>query len=256
MTATKRFGNLNKDASRPLGGTSKGQVHSQSSISTSAGEKAPITYPPMKKVLTLIHDTESTPAHQLDESALREIVDIFNEAIACSEQQGRRISLTFDVMPDGRIWITTDNKNQDESVEDRTPIPTVARAMERAEERGKHAVARILSQPDMLSSDDMKELLGVSRQAVNEQRKTGRLLGLQGAKRQFRYPRWQIGDDGRPFAEIEKLFAILDGRWAVYRFLVQEHPELGGLSGIDALRQGQGKIAIMAAESQQQGNFS
>lgn len=210
----------------------------------------------MKKVLTLRHDAETTPAHQLDESAFREIVEIINEAIACSEQQGRPISLTIEIMPDGRIWITTDTKNQDESVEDRTPIPTVARAMERAEERGKHVVARILSQPDMLSSDDMKELLGVSRQTVNEQRKTGRLLGLQGDKRQFRYPRWQIGDDGRPFAEIEKLFAILDGPWAVYNFLLREHPELDGLSGIDALRMGRGEMAIMAAESQAQGNFS
>lgn len=216
----------------------------------------PITYSTKKKRLALKHNTGSIPVHQVDEGVVREIIDHINEAFIFCKQQGRPISLRFDVMPDGYIWITTNNENQDDSGEDRTPIPAVARAMERAQERGKHVVAKILSQSDMLSSDDMKELLGISRQTVNEQRKTGRLLGLQGAKRQFRYPRWQIGDDGRPFAEIEKLFAILGSPWPVYRFLVQKHPELDGMSGIDALRQGRGEMAIMAAESQMQGNFS
>lgn len=210
----------------------------------------------IKRRVVLKRNTGTGPVHQIDEGAAKELADIINEALASPSHTDQQVSLTLAVMPDGQAWVTTDTDTQDNSKEDRTPTPEVAQAMKRAQERGKHVVAEILSQPDMLSSDEMKELMDVSRQTVNDQRRAGRLLGLQGAKRQFRYPRWQIGNDGRPFAEIKDLYSILGSPWPVYRFLTQKHSELGGVSGIDALREGRGEEAIAAAESQKQGNYS
>ena len=40
-----------------------------------------------------------------------------------------------------------------------------------------------------------------------------------------------------------------DSPWAVYRFLVQSHPELDGETGRDALRKGRTADVIEAAES-------
>jgi hypothetical protein len=46
------------------------------------------------------------------------------------------------------------------------------------------------------------------------------------------------------------LFARLGGSpWAVYRFLVQRHPELNGLTGRDALACGRSAEALEVAES-------
>jgi hypothetical protein len=102
----------------------------------------------------------------------------------------------------------------------------------------------------MLNDDKFGELLGVSRATVNTKRQKRQVLGLEGAKRGFRFPAWQIGEDGKPFAALPELFDRLGGEpWAVYRFLTQRHPELDGLTGCEALRRGQAAKVIDVAES-------
>ena len=126
-----------------------------------------------------------------------------------------------------------------------------------ARERGLLRFAEIISGEDMLSADEMAKLLGTTRMTVNTKRRTHQLLGLEGAKRGVRYPRWQIGEDGKPFGILPALFERLGGSpWAVYRFLVQRHAELGGLTGREALERGQAAQALEAAESIAAGAFS
>jgi hypothetical protein len=85
---------------------------------------------------------------------------------------------------------------------------------------------------------------------VNTKRRNHQLLGLEGAKRGYRFPQWQIGADGKPFEALPALFDRLGGSpWAVYRFLVQRHAELGGLTGREALAKGRSAQTIEAAES-------
>jgi hypothetical protein len=77
-----------------------------------------------------------------------------------------------------------------------------------------------------------------------------RALGLEGATRGFRFPEWQVGDDGKPLGVLPELFDRLGGdAWAVYRFLVQHHPEFGGATAKEALRQGRADEVVEAAES-------
>ncbi|MGG2362632.1 hypothetical protein ACE4Z5_27370, partial [Salmonella enterica] len=84
-----------------------------------------------------------------------------------------------------------------------------------------------------------------SRVTVNTKRQNHQVLGLEGARRGYRFPRWQITRDGKPFAALPVLFDRLgNSPWAVYRFLVQHHPELDGLTGREALQRGKDKAVI------------
>jgi hypothetical protein len=127
--------------------------------------------------------------------------------------------------------------------------PELAAALTAARERGRLAVARIVAGPDMLNADAMADRLGVSRMTVNTWRDKGVLLGLAGPKRGFRFPDWQLDDAGRPYAELATLHDLLGDPWAVYRFLVQPHGELDGATGLQALQDGRGSAALVAAES-------
>ena len=124
------------------------------------------------------------------------------------------------------------------------------RALAVARERGQHRVAKILSSNDMLSAEAFASLLKTTRVTINSKRKKRQVLALEGATRGFRFPQWQIGQDGKPFSALPKLFERLgDDSWAVYRFLVQHHPELDGLTGREALQRGMTSKAIETAES-------
>jgi hypothetical protein len=102
----------------------------------------------------------------------------------------------------------------------------------------------------MLTVEEFARLIGTSRVTVNAKRQNHQVLGLEGARRGFRFPKWQIGEDGKPFGALPKLFDCLGGSsWPVYRFLVQHHPELDGLTGREALARGRDAGAVEAAES-------
>ena len=101
----------------------------------------------------------------------------------------------------------------------------------------------------MLSAEAFAEVLGTARVTVNTKRQSGQVLGLDGAKRGFRFPLWQLNAEGKPFAELPILHKQLGGAWAVYRFLVQQHGELDGLTGQQALERGKSKAVLTAAES-------
>jgi hypothetical protein len=123
-------------------------------------------------------------------------------------------------------------------------------ALAAARERGQARVADILSGVEMLSAEEFADLIGTSRMTVNAKRQSHQVLGLEGAKRGFRFPKWQIGEDGKPFSALPELFDRLGGSsWAVYRFLVQHHPELDGLTGLEALSGGRAAEALEVAES-------
>ena len=123
-------------------------------------------------------------------------------------------------------------------------------ALAAARERGQHRVAEILSSNDMLSGEAFASLLKTTRMTINTKRKKRQVLALERVIRGFRYPQWQIGQDGKPFSALPKLFERLgNDSWAVYRFLAQHHPELDGLTGREALQRGMTSKAIEVAES-------
>ncbi|MEH2512223.1 hypothetical protein V1291_003577 [Nitrobacteraceae bacterium AZCC 1564] len=182
---------------------------------------------------------------------MKALLQGYGDAIAKSRTTGRRVSFRVDVNPEGGTIMTP----IDETAPAAEPIKTTAMntelqaALAAARDRGRLRAAEILAGEDMLSADAFAEMLGTTRVTVNTKRRSGQVLGLDGAKRGFRFPVWQLDADGKPYAELARLHERLGGPWAVYRFLVQHHGELGGLAGREALQRGKFKAALEAAES-------
>lgn len=181
------------------------------------------------------------------------LLEGYGAALAKSRTTGRPATFVVKVGPKGEVAVTP--------VEDcGAPAPQkvggeaprdsrLEAALAAARERGRLRAAEILSGEDMLNADAFADLLGVTRVTVNAKRQSGQVLGLDGAKRGFRFPVWQLDADGRPYAALIALHERLGGPWAVYRFLTQPHGELGGRTGLQTLEEGQGQVALEAAES-------
>lgn len=121
-------------------------------------------------------------------------------------------------------------------------------ALAAARNRGRLRAAEILDGDDMLSSDAFAEVLGYTQEAVTIFQQRGQVLGLSGGGSGVRFPAWQLNAEGVPYPELELLHRCLGGPWAVYRFLVQPHGALDGLTGRQALEGGKGKNALDTAE--------
>jgi len=184
--------------------------------------------------------------------ALAMMIDVLRAATSRSRDAGAAIQFTVEIEPDGGSRIVAGPDARASQPDDVTAEQDddLDRALEAARARGRDRVAEILAQDDMLSAEAFARHLNTTRATINSKRQSHRVLGLQGATRGYRYPAWQIGEDGRPFEPFPEIFDVFGGSpWAVYRFLVQEHAELDGLSGREALRRGRNRAAVAAAES-------
>ena len=138
-----------------------------------------------------------------------------------------------------------------------TQPPPLATALDAAMARGDAFKHDLLADPDMLSTEEMAERLGMSEEGVRLKRKRHEVLGLELAKRGIRHPAWQVLENQQLLPALPRLFDILgDSPWAIYRFLLQHHAELGGARARDALQQGRTDRVIEAAENIAGGVFS
>ncbi|MEH6952890.1 hypothetical protein V4R08_16740 (plasmid) [Nitrobacter sp. NHB1] len=130
-------------------------------------------------------------------------------------------------------------------------------ALAAARQRGSARVAEILNDTDMLSADAFAEEIGATRETVHKKRRRHEVLGLEGPKRGVRFPKWQVGESGGLIPSLPQLFEVLgDHPWTIYRFLLEEHDELDGRSGLEALRAGRIADVMATAETIGRGAFS
>ena len=135
----------------------------------------------------------------------------------------------------------------------RTRMPT--QPVTPSEAKAK-AVSDLLRQPDMLSSAKFANKLNVSRQQLNEWRKLGKVLAIEGAKRGFRYPAWQLDKDGMVFPGVGEILAAFDGRHlAAYRFLTSPLETLNGKAPLTLLGKRERGRILELVQSVQRGNF-
>jgi hypothetical protein len=125
-------------------------------------------------------------------------------------------------------------------------------ALERAFKRAELSKTELLLSEEMLSGEALGRLLGLSRATIDNRRVEGKLLALEfGAKRGFRYPRWQceLFDERGTRAHFEAVLAVLKsvGAWSRYRFFTQGVPALAGRTPLEALKAGEGDGVIAAA---------
>ncbi len=184
------------------------------------------------------------PASSL-KGLVRELLTHYAGAVSRANHIGRPVEMTIQVLP---------SKTR---VETTTQLDALDHALAAARARGASSVADILRSPDMVNARAFGELIGASHETVNQKRKAGAILGLEGATRGLRYPKWQIGHDGRLLPGLAELFRILGGEpWTVYRFLVQEHGELGGDTALASLKHERVKQALSAARNMTLGVFA
>ncbi len=183
---------------------------------------------------------------------MKALIETYGAAVEKSRLMGQSVRFVVDIGPGGEPKF---GSLESISTQNAAPATTgrdgdLQSALAAARERGQARVADILNGADMLSAEKFADLIGTSRVTVNAKRQRHQVLGLEGAKRGFRFPEWQIGEDGKPFSVLPELLDRLGGSsWAVYRFLVQHHPELGGLTGREALYRGRTAEALEVAES-------
>jgi len=185
------------------------------------------------------------------ERFLGKVISGYADVAAKAARTGEPIMIAYKVTPDGKVEAVVKaliNKPED---------GPLAAAIARAKARGATKSTEILKGADMLTARDFGRLIGASHETVNVKRKRHDILGLEGATRGVKYPRWQITDAGLPLPGLARLFGALGAQpWTVYRFLRAAHAELGGRTALDALKGGQIDAVVGVAESQAAGAFS
>jgi hypothetical protein len=182
---------------------------------------------------------------QTEVQALKKLVNLISKAGEDTDERrlGRRLLVRMD--PERGIPMF--------EVEDATE-PTGSNdfdaALAEAQERGVSRAVEILSGPEMLSAAGLAKFIGVSREAVRAKHQRREVLGLQGAKRGLRFPKWQVTSNGGLLPGLPQLFKLLGGDpWTVYRFLIQHQPELEGDTALSALQRGKVDKVLAAVEN-------
>jgi hypothetical protein len=179
---------------------------------------------------------------------VRKLLERVADAASEAERSGEAIDLTIKVTPDASETAITPPAVKGDALD---------RALAEARGRGTVRVAEILKSPDMLSARAFGPLVNMSHETVNQKRKAGEILGLQGATRGNRFPRWQVTREGLPLPGLKILFETLGGDpWTIYRFLLQRHNELAGETALDALKVGRVEAVTGVARNISAGAFA
>jgi hypothetical protein len=190
------------------------------------------------------------PAVKASRTGPTPVETAYARALQLSRETGNPVRFVVGIGPDGAESVTGFEESSAPYAGPRVDARSeLNRALADARRRGKLRVAEILASPEMLSADAFAARLGTTRATITAWRHRNQVLGLEGATRGFRFPAWQVGADGKPWRVLPQLFDRLGEAWAVYRFLVQHHPELGGMTGKDALNKGRTDDVLEAAES-------
>jgi hypothetical protein len=121
----------------------------------------------------------------------------------------------------------------------------------RAKLRGIEHRKRILEKlGGTLSAEQVSELIGISRQAVDRRRSQNQLIGLTQGKRGYAYPAFQF-EDGKTLDGLKEVLAALSGHdpWMQSIFFANGNDRLNGRTPLDAIRQGKTEAVVRAAEA-------
>jgi hypothetical protein len=115
--------------------------------------------------------------------------------------------------------------------------------------RGLRARERMLSEEGgTLTSAEMAAALGITRQAVDHRRRTGKLIGLNVGRRGYLYPAWQVGPRG-VLDGLPDVLAVMedDDPWTHIIFMLGHNQWIDGERPLDALRRGETDQVVLAA---------
>lgn len=101
-----------------------------------------------------------------------------------------------------------------------------------------------------MSAKEVAQRLHMSRQAVDERRRKGRLIGLDIGRRGYAYPAWQFDDIGTLPGFEQVLHALADlESWSQVAFMLTPNSRLKGETPLNILRLGKRDDVLNAAQS-------
>jgi hypothetical protein len=106
--------------------------------------------------------------------------------------------------------------------------------------RGIEARKRLLeAEGGSFSSEEMAEVLHLSRQAVDKRRRANRLIGLDVGRHGYVYPSWQVTDSGT-LKGLEEVLTDLKEHdsWMQIQFMLQPNSRLNDRTPLELLRKG------------------
>ena len=145
--------------------------------------------------------SKSVQALNPRKSDVRAIMEVLSDRISESRKSGRATGFFIEVNPKGQPRVKADRPQSKPAASGGED--DLQSALDAARERGRLRAAEILNGEEMLPADAFAELLGISRVTVNAKRQRHEVLALDGAKRGFRFPAWQVGENGKPLAGTE-----------------------------------------------------
>lgn len=106
----------------------------------------------------------------------------------------------------------------------------------------------ILNSPDMLTTDQSAELVGMTRVGIIDRINRGAAIGLTGPKRGYKLPKWQFEPlMWQALPSIIEALGSTEG-WEIYSFLETPHGALDGATPRRAIEQGRmGEVFGLAA---------
>jgi len=128
--------------------------------------------------------------------------------------------------------------------------------LEEALPRGTASLARLLAEPWMLDLRSFAARADLTEDELKDRLARREVLAIGDPNGSPRFPEWQLAPDGRVPLAIGALFEILNGEWAVYRFLAQHHNELGEQTGLEAILSGRSAEALETAQGIVEGSFT
>jgi hypothetical protein len=145
--------------------------------------------------------------------------------------------------------------------------PNVLHVLERLAERmlphdplAKASFRGVLAMREMLtaeggtlSAQQVADLRGVTRQAIDKRRRAAQLLAVEVPKRGYLYFAWQLTDTGEDLPGLAEVLEALGEHdpWAQARFFLSGNARLKGKRPLDLLRAGKGELdrVLLAASS-------
>ncbi|KXO88888.1 hypothetical protein [Tsukamurella pseudospumae] len=107
--------------------------------------------------------------------------------------------------------------------------------------------------------DGLVEWLGRTKQAIGEQTRDGRLIGMQDAAGRWVYPTWQFDGAGAvhpPLIEVWQLLRTEADPWTAAEWMCVRNPDTGGRIAADWLISGEDPEPVMCAARDDVGRWS
>ena len=121
----------------------------------------------------------------------------------------------------------------------------------KAKLKGLEVKQQLLAQDgEPLNSQEVADLLGMTRQAVDKRRNSNKLLGLSLGKRGYRYPAWQVERGGiLPGWELVLAALAEISSWGKLQFMLSGDIRLEGKTPLECLQIGEIEKVVAAAKA-------